>query len=262
MVMPLVIMENHKSVDSVWNGKIANTIFAENYIKLAKEVLEVEELKVILNDKFNNLISNLNDLDLSEIILSEKWFVNQSFLSDNGIEWATLDQSQKMIDMVDDTQEIKNIGVINGLNGLIPLMLRKSYPNAKISCIEYFDYFKNHLKNLNFDVYSSIEDVEENMDVVIFDCKSLSSIKSTGNKTSWNKRFNSTIKNLTKNGQIVGTFEITYKSLNSQTSKVLKDNLKTPYAFMFFYQTKEKLPYQEIEEKTIQLFQKFNETIK
>jgi ribonuclease P protein component len=43
---------------------------------------------------------------------------------------------------------------------------------------------------------------------------------------------------------------------------LLKDNLKTPYAFMFFYQTKEKLSYQEIEEKTIQLFQKFNETIK
>jgi ribonuclease P protein component len=43
---------------------------------------------------------------------------------------------------------------------------------------------------------------------------------------------------------------------------LLKDNLKTPYAFMFFYQTKEKLSYQEIEEKTIQLFQKFSETIK
>jgi ribonuclease P protein component len=43
---------------------------------------------------------------------------------------------------------------------------------------------------------------------------------------------------------------------------LLKDNLQKPYAFMFFYQTKEKLSYQEIEEKTIQLFQKFSETIK
>ena len=43
---------------------------------------------------------------------------------------------------------------------------------------------------------------------------------------------------------------------------LLKDNIQTPYAFMFFYQTKEKLSYQEIEEKTIQLFQKFTETIK
>lgn len=40
---------------------------------------------------------------------------------------------------------------------------------------------------------------------------------------------------------------------------ILIDNLEKPYAFMFFYQTKEQLSYQEIEEKTIQLFQKFNE---
>jgi ribonuclease P protein component len=40
---------------------------------------------------------------------------------------------------------------------------------------------------------------------------------------------------------------------------ILIDNIEKPYAFMFFYQTKERLSYQEIEEKTIQLFQKFNE---
>ena len=40
---------------------------------------------------------------------------------------------------------------------------------------------------------------------------------------------------------------------------LLIDNLQKPCAFMFFYQTKERLSYSEIEEKTIQLFQKFNE---
>ena len=40
---------------------------------------------------------------------------------------------------------------------------------------------------------------------------------------------------------------------------LLINNLEKPYAFMFFYQTKERLSYKEIEEKTIQLFQKFNE---
>ncbi|EAZ96773.1 RNase P protein, subunit A [Flavobacteria bacterium BAL38] len=40
---------------------------------------------------------------------------------------------------------------------------------------------------------------------------------------------------------------------------ILIDNLEKSYAFMFFYQTKERLSYPEIEEKTIQLFQKFNE---
>lgn len=43
---------------------------------------------------------------------------------------------------------------------------------------------------------------------------------------------------------------------------ILIDALEKPYAIMFFYQTKEHLSFQEIEEKTIQLFQKFNETIK
>ena len=40
---------------------------------------------------------------------------------------------------------------------------------------------------------------------------------------------------------------------------ILIDALEKPYAIMFFYQTKERLSFQEIEEKTIQLFQKFNE---
>lgn len=40
---------------------------------------------------------------------------------------------------------------------------------------------------------------------------------------------------------------------------LLIDKLDKPHAFMFFYQSKERLSYQEIEEKTIQLFQKFND---
>lgn len=38
---------------------------------------------------------------------------------------------------------------------------------------------------------------------------------------------------------------------------ILLDNLDKPYAFMFFYQTKERLSYDEINTKTIQLFEKF-----
>ncbi|WP_426062521.1 ribonuclease P protein component [Flavobacterium sp. DSP2-3-1] len=38
---------------------------------------------------------------------------------------------------------------------------------------------------------------------------------------------------------------------------LLIDNLDQPYSFMFFYQTKERLTYEEINTKTIQLFEKF-----
>lgn len=43
---------------------------------------------------------------------------------------------------------------------------------------------------------------------------------------------------------------------------LLVKNLDKPYAFMFFYQSKDRLNYQEINEKTIQLFQKFIENVK
>ena len=43
---------------------------------------------------------------------------------------------------------------------------------------------------------------------------------------------------------------------------ILLENNDKNYAFMFFYQTKERLSYTEIELKTKQLFQKFNEITK
>ena len=43
---------------------------------------------------------------------------------------------------------------------------------------------------------------------------------------------------------------------------LLLDNMSKPYAFMFFYQTKDRLSYQEINEKTIKLFEKFIESQK
>jgi ribonuclease P protein component len=38
---------------------------------------------------------------------------------------------------------------------------------------------------------------------------------------------------------------------------LLLDNIQEPYSIMFFYQTKDKLSYEEINTKTIQLFEKF-----
>ncbi|MDA6070893.1 ribonuclease P protein component [Flavobacterium sp. AC] len=38
---------------------------------------------------------------------------------------------------------------------------------------------------------------------------------------------------------------------------LLLDNIQQPYSIMFFYQTKDKLSYEEINTKTIQLFEKF-----
>lgn len=39
--------------------------------------------------------------------------------------------------------------------------------------------------------------------------------------------------------------------------QIITDRLDRPYAFMFFYQTKDRLTFEEINTKTIQLFEKF-----
>ena len=38
---------------------------------------------------------------------------------------------------------------------------------------------------------------------------------------------------------------------------LLREHIDKPYVFMFFYQTKDRLNYEEIEQKTIQLFEKW-----
>lgn len=43
---------------------------------------------------------------------------------------------------------------------------------------------------------------------------------------------------------------------------LLLDSLEEPYAFMLLYQTKDKLSYEEINQKTIQLFEKFHLQLK
>ena len=43
---------------------------------------------------------------------------------------------------------------------------------------------------------------------------------------------------------------------------LIVDNLDKPYAFMFFYQTKDRLSYEEINTKTVQLFEKFVQQLK
>jgi len=47
--------------------------------------------------------------------------------------------------------------------------------------------------------------------------------------------------------------------LNKQS---LLENIEAKYCCMFFYQTSDKLSYQEINEKTIQLFEKFVKTVR
>lgn len=56
-----------------------------------------------------------------------------------------------------------------------------------------------------------------------------------------------------------------YKRLLRETYRLnqhlLKENLNKPYTFMFLYQSKDRLTFEEIHQKTIELFEKFHQNI-
>lgn len=52
-------------------------------------------------------------------------------------------------------------------------------------------------------------------------------------------------------------FKRVLRETNRLNKHLIIDNLDKPYVFMFFYQSKDRLSYEEINTKTIQLFEKF-----
>jgi hypothetical protein len=62
---------------------------------------------------------------------------------------------------------MKNILVINALNGVFPLVLRNKYPDATITCAEVFPFYKHHLRNLGFEVVDWDQVTDMKFDIVV-----------------------------------------------------------------------------------------------
>ena len=79
---------------------------------------------------------------------------------------------------------MNTILVINALNGSIPLVLRKRYPSATITCAEVFPFFMAHLRKLGFVVvdWDSVGDMK--FDLVIGN-PPYQSEKGTGTQPLW-----------------------------------------------------------------------------
>jgi tRNA1(Val) A37 N6-methylase TrmN6 len=63
-----------------------------------------------------------------------------------------IDQQLGICDHLIGAIRVKQILVINALNGVFPLVLRNKYPDATITCAEIFPFYKHHLRNLGFEV--------------------------------------------------------------------------------------------------------------
>jgi hypothetical protein len=79
---------------------------------------------------------------------------------------------------------VQKILVINALNGVFPLVLRKRYPDAIITCAEVFPFYKHHLRNLGFEVvdWKGLKDVK--FDLIVGN-PPYQSEKRTGTQPLW-----------------------------------------------------------------------------
>lgn len=61
---------------------------------------------------------------------------------------------------------VETVLVVNALNGSLPLVLRKKYPHAKITCAEIFPFYKHHLQKLGFEV-TDWEGLDMRFDMIV-----------------------------------------------------------------------------------------------
>ena len=131
-----------------------------------------EEIDAIINTVKNDpvimdmVIKNLNDKQLAykglvPIEVYDDIFMNNEYKKNIGLVYVNFAMAKELVDKLPKSKYNKEgvtICVFNALSGTIPLLLKEKFPKARIVCAEYFEYFKEHLKRLGFEVVGIIED--------------------------------------------------------------------------------------------------------
>ena len=104
----------------------------------------------MLTQDFNNkriAYSTLSDRQIYPLI-----FDNTEFKQKNGLVYMDFALAEQLADEIHLVNPFGTIGVINSLNGTLPIVLRERNPFARIICLETFDHHKNYLRSLGFEV--------------------------------------------------------------------------------------------------------------
>jgi hypothetical protein len=106
------------------------------------------------------VVKNLNDKQLAykglaPVEVYDDIFLNNDYKQNIGLVYVSFDMAKELVDKLPKSKYNEDelvILVLNALSGTIPLMLKEKFPKARIVCAEYFDYFKDHLTRLGFEV--------------------------------------------------------------------------------------------------------------
>lgn len=149
----LNLVEPCKKLEDIWSTKLAKVWFTEKQLLLADKAMTFEPAKPSFDQWFAEEKKKLEGRSLQEIVLAGDIFRDESFLLAAGTKFLPVDWTQT--ELVNRLEKKKAYIVFNALNGVLPCLLQKAYPNAKIICVEAEgkDFFVTFLTNMRFEVY-------------------------------------------------------------------------------------------------------------
>ena len=143
-------------------------MFGKENIDLIFDLIEQDvDFEQFISDHYRDKYLAYKDLEPRDSY--PEVFCNSKFKQKLGLVYVPFELADKIgNDLLTMSNNCYNkICVINALNGTLPLTLRKIFPNAEITCAEYFPYYKEHLTRLGFIVkdWSEIKDMK--FDVIV-----------------------------------------------------------------------------------------------
>lgn len=139
-----------------------NPVLAKMFPEEIDAVIDTVENDTVIKDM---VIKNLNEKQLAykglaPIEVYDDIFLNNEYKKNIGLVYVNFAMAKELVDNLSKSKYNKEgtvILVLNALSGTIPLLLKEKFPKARIVCAEYFEYFKDHLVRLGFEVRSMTE---------------------------------------------------------------------------------------------------------
>ena len=142
---------------------LSNPVLSKMFPEEIDAVIDTIKNDAVIKDM---VVKNLNDKQLAykglaPIEVYDDIFMNNEYKKKIGLVYVNFAMAKELVDNLSKSKYNKVgvvIAVYNALSGTIPILLKERFPKARIVCIEYFEYFRDHLARLGFEVNRIKED--------------------------------------------------------------------------------------------------------
>lgn len=148
--------EQHSTVESLWRGRLFEIWFDKSQRDMIEKALSSKPFREYFVALMKESDKAFSEENLCETILNGKLFRPRTWLNAKGMVFMTPDWVKDNIIPLIKIKSPESICVVNSLQGVLPILLRKTFPLSKITCVEPFTdlvpLLKRIGKRMRFDV--------------------------------------------------------------------------------------------------------------